>query len=200
MKKIYIYGASGHGLVVSDIAKACGYDDVQFIDDGENGYATFDEIKDSIDAPVALGIGQNKIRKIIFNRLEKYGLEIITLIHPSAVISESVKIGNGSVVMPLVVVNAKTAIGKGLILNTASIIEHESNIGDFVHISPNVSCAGNVKIGELTHIGIGSCIIQGIDIGNDAIIGAGSTVISDIGDNVLAYGNPCKIKKEINHE
>ncbi len=200
MKKIYIYGASGHGLVVADIAKACGYDTIKFIDDGKNEYPTFEEIKDNIDAPIALGIGQNKIRKMIFDRLEKYELEIITLIHPSAIISESAKVGAGSVVMPLVVVNAKAIIGKGVILNTASVVEHESSIGDFVHISPNVSCAGNVKIAESTHIGIGSCIIQGIDIGNDAIIGAGSTVISDIGDNVLAYGNPCKIKKEINHE
>lgn len=199
MKKIYIYGASGHGLVVADIAKSCRYT-VQFIDDGKNEYPTFDEIKDSIDAPIALGIGQNKIRKMIFKRLEKYGLEITTLIHPSSIISESVKVGIGSVVMPLVVVNAETTIGKGVILNTASVIEHESCIGDFVHISPNVSCAGTVKIRESSHIGIGSCIIQGIHIGNDVIIGAGSTVISDIGNDVLAYGNPCETKKEINHE
>ncbi len=32
-KSIYIYGASGHGLVVADIARACGYDDVVFVDD-----------------------------------------------------------------------------------------------------------------------------------------------------------------------
>ena len=33
-KNIYIYGASGHGLVVADIARACGYDDSIFVDDG----------------------------------------------------------------------------------------------------------------------------------------------------------------------
>ena len=41
MKSIYIYGASGHGLVVADIAKVCGYDNIIFIDDGENEYLTF---------------------------------------------------------------------------------------------------------------------------------------------------------------
>ena len=39
MKSIYIYGASGHGLVVADIAKACGYKDIIFIDDGDNQMA-----------------------------------------------------------------------------------------------------------------------------------------------------------------
>ena len=45
MKSIYIYGASGHGLVVADIAKACGYTDILFIDDGNNEYPTFKDIK-----------------------------------------------------------------------------------------------------------------------------------------------------------
>ncbi len=41
MKKIVIYGASGHGLVVADIAKDCGYEEIIFIDDGDNKYPTF---------------------------------------------------------------------------------------------------------------------------------------------------------------
>ena len=45
MKSIYIYGASGHGLIVADIAKACGYTDILFIDDGNNEYPTFKDIK-----------------------------------------------------------------------------------------------------------------------------------------------------------
>jgi UDP-N-acetylbacillosamine N-acetyltransferase len=45
MKSIYIYGASGHGLVVSDIAMACGYDNIIFIDDGENEHLIFEDIK-----------------------------------------------------------------------------------------------------------------------------------------------------------
>ena len=42
MKKIYIYGASGHGLVVADIARACGYEDMIFIDDGKNEFLSFE--------------------------------------------------------------------------------------------------------------------------------------------------------------
>lgn len=44
-KSIYIYGASGHGLVVADIARTCGYDDVIFIDDGDNDYPSFEGSK-----------------------------------------------------------------------------------------------------------------------------------------------------------
>lgn len=198
MKSIYIYGASGHGLVVADIAKANGYDNIIFIDDGDNVYPIFEEIKNKNDIPLVLGIGSNKIRKAIYEKVIQYGFEIITLIHPSAIISTSSKIGAGTVVMPNVVVNACSSIGKGVILNTACVIEHENVIEDFVHISPKVALAGNVTVLKNTHIGLGTSVIQGLIIGENCIIGAGSVVVKNIVNNYLAYGNPCIAIKEIN--
>ena len=198
MKSIYIYGASGHGLVVADMALACGYENIVFIDDGENEFPNFETIKKNIHIPIALGIGSNKIRNKLFKKLEQNSFNIVNLIHPSAVISKSVTIGRGVVVMPNVVINAKTNIGDGVILNSACVIEHENIIGDFVHISPNVSLAGDVKVKELSHVGIGSSIIQGITIGENTIIGAGSVVVNDIDSFKKAYGNPCKEIESIN--
>ena len=200
MKELYIYGASGHGLVVADIAIACGYDDIIFVDDGENEYPTFEDIKKTSNIPLALGIGNNTIRAKLFEKVQKNGFEIISLIHPSSIISPSVTIGKGTVIMPNVVVNAKATIGDGVILNSSSVIEHECIIDDFVHISPNVALAGNVKVGKYSHIGIGSQVIQGIIIGNNTVIGAGSTVVKDIGNFQKAYGNPCREIEDINDE
>jgi UDP-N-acetylbacillosamine N-acetyltransferase len=196
MKQIYIYGASGHGLVVADVAKNCGYEKIIFIDDGNNSYPTFEEIKNNNNIPIAFGIGNNSIRKKLFEKVKKYHFHIPLLTHSSAVISLDVDIGEGTVVMPQVVINTKSRIGRGVILNTSSVIEHENIIGDFVHISPKVALAGNVSIYEETHIGIGSCVIQGIKIGKNCMIGAGSVVIRDIENKKMAYGNPCKVIKE----
>jgi UDP-N-acetylbacillosamine N-acetyltransferase len=198
MKSIYIYGASGHGLVVSDIAKACGYDDIIFIDDGENSYLTFEQIKNNKNIPIAFGIGENNTREKLFKRVQKNCFEIITLVHPSAIISPSASIASGTVVMPNVVVNAKATIGSGVILNSSCVIEHECIIEDFVHVSPNVALAGVVKIGKFTHIGIGSSVIQCITIGEHTIIGAGSVVVNNINDFKKAYGNPCREIEDIN--
>ncbi|MGE4444663.1 MAG: acetyltransferase [Candidatus Altimarinota bacterium] len=197
MSLLYIYGASGHGLVVADIAKACDYEEIIFVDDGDNDYLKFEEIEKNKNFSFALGIGNNTIRKKIFDKLEQDGFNIVTLIHPSVIISSSSYIGKGTVVMPNVVVNAKVHIENGVILNTASIIEHECVIENFVHISPNVSLAGAVKVGEFTHIGIGSNVIQGIIIGNNTIIGAGSTVVKNVGNFKKAYGNPCREIEDI---
>jgi len=192
-KSIYIYGASGHGLVVADIALSCGYKEIEFIDDDtKKGYKTFDDIKKNTQYPIAFGIGDNHIRKILYQKVKKQGFALPTLIHPSAIISSSVIIGEGTVVMPNVVVNTRANIGKAVILNSSCVIEHECIIGDFVHISPKVAIAGDVKVGDLTHIGIGSSVIQCLHIGKESIIGAGSVVVNNIADFKKAYGNPCK--------
>lgn len=198
MKKIYIYGASGHGLVVSDIARKCGYSDIIFVDDGDNDYPTFENIALNNSIPLSFGIGSNKIRAKLFKKVKSFGFKIASLIHPSSIISNSATTGEGVVVMPNVVINANAIIKDGVILNTSCIIEHECVVNDFVHISPNVSLAGNVKVGEYSHIGIGSSIIQGISIGNNSIVGAGSVVVKNINNFKKAYGNPCKEVEDIN--
>lgn len=193
MKTIYIYGASGYGLVVEDIAKFYGYEETIFIDDGENNFKSFEEIKHNVNIPIAFGIGSNNIRQLLYKKVKETGFSVKTLIHPSAVIASNVSIGEGSIVMANSVINAQSNIGKCCIINTSSVIEHENKIGNFVHISPNSALAGNVSVGQNTHIGIGSSIIQGINIGEETIIGAGSVVVKNIPSYVKAYGNPCKI-------
>lgn len=197
MDKIYIYGASGHGLVVADIALSCGYKEIIFIDDGKLEYQNFGDIEDDNKTSIIIAIGDNKIRAKLQKKAKEKGFNVATLIHASAIISPSANIGEGSVIMPNVVINAKASIGDGVILNTSCVIEHECKIGNFVHISPSVALAGNVQVGEFTHIGIGSSVIHGLNIGNDCIIGAGSVVVQNIDNKRLAYGNPCKVIKEI---
>ena len=197
-KSIYIYGASGHGLVVADVAKSCGYEDIVFLDDDKSkGFLTFDDIKENRDYHIAFGIGNNQIREKLYKKVKENGFFTPILIHPSSIISPSARIEEGTVIMPNVVVNAKAYIGKCVILNSSCVVEHESIIGDFVHISPKVSIAGDVKIGDFTHIGIGSSIIQCLEIGKNSIIGAGSVVVKNIRDFKKAYGNPCKEKGNI---
>ena len=198
MKKIAIYGASGHGKVVADIAKLNGYDDIVYIDDGQNEFISFkDFLQQNFKIPIAFGIGNNQVRAKLYQKCIDKELEVKTLVHPNAVISNSVTIAEGTVIMAGAVINADATIGECSIINTSSVIEHDNIIGNFVHISPQVSCAGDVKIGDYTHIGISSCIIQGIAIGSNSIIGAGSVVVKNIDNQTLAYGNPCKAIKEI---
>ena len=169
---LYIYGNGGHAKVVADIARINGYNDLIFLDD-VNGVKFSPKLP---KYPIIIAIGNTIARERLQRLVVESGFELATLIHPSAIISTSVKIGTGSVVMPRAIINANSIIGDGVIINSGAI-------------------AGGVNIGERTWIGIGSSIIQGIKIKSDITIGAGSVVVSDIDSGSIAYGNPCKVRR-----
>lgn len=189
---IYIYGASGHGLVCADIARAVGYEKIIFIDDNlTNGAIAFDESLEKHD--IFIAIGKAEVRAKISQKVLNAGFNLVSLIHPSAVISSLACVGRGVCVMPRAVINAKASVGQGAIINTGAIIEHECVVGEYAHICPSVALAGAVSVGEFAWVGIGSCAIQGIKIGANALIGAGSVIVRDIAPNAKAYGNPAKV-------
>ncbi len=54
-----------------------------------------------------------------------------------------------------------------------------------------------VTIGDNVWIGGNSVIFPGVMIGNNVTIGAGSIVTKNIPDDVLAFGNPCKVIRKL---
>ncbi len=53
-----------------------------------------------------------------------------------------------------------------------------------------------VIIGDNVWIGGGVIILPGVIIGDNVVIGAGSVVTKDLPNNVIAFGNPCRIIRE----
>lgn len=193
-----IFGASGHGKVLAELYyKRQIFNHLKFSDDRkiENFFNAEVINPDKIDRTeeFVIGVGNNLTRKLISQRFNNYNYT--NLIHPSANISDTVKIGTGNVIMAGVSINADSILGNHVILNTNCSIDHDCRVFDFVHISPNAAVAGNVTVNEGAHIGIGASIIQGITIGKWAIVGAGSVVINDIPDYVTVVGNPARIIK-----
>ena len=78
-----------------------------------------------------------------------------------------------------------------------SIVGHHTVIGDFVFIGASVVCCGHVSIGDDATLYTGAILSPTVKVGEGAIIGAGSLVLDDIPSNVLAYGNPARIIREI---
>lgn len=195
---MFLYGAGGHAKVIMDIVHAEGGYIEALIDDDDSlkevmGVKVINGRTDHI-SPLIISIGNNKVRKLI---AEKVTAEFARAIHPSAIVSGSVRIGVGSVVMQGAIVQSCASIGRHCIINTGASVDHECQIGDYVHISPRCTLCGNVSVGEGSWIGAGSVVIPGVKIGKWSIIGAGSVVVRDIPDGVLAFGNPCKIIRQL---
>lgn len=185
-----IYGASGHGKVVADLAHAAGITVTCFADDNDaldsvdgimvrHGMTEFRE-------PVVIAIGDNATRRRIALRLPA---TFATAIHPTAIVSPRAAIGEGTVVMAGAIVQADATIGRHSIVNTGTSVDHECRIGDFTHLSPHATLCGNVTVGEGTWVGAGATVIQGITIGRWCVVGAGSVITRDIPDCTLVAGN-----------
>lgn len=194
---LYLYGASGYAKVIIDIVKSNNihleglYDD-NILNKELLGYPILSSQDISSSVDLFISIGDNKSRKEIAKKVKAH---YITLVHPSAILSPTIKLGNGTAIMQGAVVQAGSKIGNHVILNTSVSIDHENIISDYVHISPHSTLCGNVHIGEGTWIGAGSVILPGIKIGKWSVIGAGSVVDIDIPDYCLAIGNRCKVVK-----
>ena len=196
---MFIYGVSGHGRVLFEIAQALGLPVEVFVDDNPNlqvvgNLSVVAEIPGNLTTGI-LGIGDNQTRKKLAN--EHSTIYFRTLLHPKANVSPSAYLGSGTVVMAGATINASVQIGAHVIVNTNASVDHDCILEDFVHISPNVALSGGVKVGEGTHIGVGACVIPGIQIGKWATIGAGSVIINDVPDGVTIVGNPGRIIKYI---
>lgn len=194
---IFIYGASGHGKVIADIIRSLGHTVAGWIDDKVSEDTLLWKQFCSLypQGTIALGIGGNNARESVAKKVQEAGYSLATLIHPSAIISDSAVIKEGSVVMPLAIVNADTLVGEGCIINSGAVVEHDCILENYVHISPNAALAGGVHIKNNTHVGIGSTIIQNLTIGANTIVAAGSVVTKDVSDHVLIAGVPALIKK-----
>lgn len=205
MEKIILIGDSGHAKVIEDCIGSQGGNVIAKLDDRYND-KFFD--KHLVKGPIALiyelltdevkviiSIGSNNIRKSMVERLSIASEKYAIIIHRLAIVSSTVKVGHGTVLMPGVVVNADAIIGCHTIINSNSVVEHDCVVEDFTHISPGVILTGNVKVGQGSHVGAGSTVIPGIEIGSRTTIGAGSTVISNIESNVTAVGIPAKVIK-----
>ena len=195
LKKLIIIGASGHGKVIADIAVRNRYKDIVFLDDDEGvrecaGFPVIGKTCEAkgMDGDKIVAIGNPKVRE----RIQKEISGVITLIHPNAVISRRVEIGEGSVIMAGAVINSDVVIGNGCIINTGASVDHDCRVGDYVHVSVGAHLSGTVAIGRRTWIGAGATVSNDVNICGDCMIGAGAVVIKDIDKPGTYVGVPAR--------
>lgn len=140
-------------------------------------------------------IGDNWGRYYVYNQIKTLlpDFKFFNAIHPSVIIGKDVEIGEGVVAMAGCFFNPKSKIGNFTFFATAAQIEHDCIIEDFASVSAGSVMGGYVRIRSHAAITLGVTIIDRLTIGKNSVIGSASLVTKDIPDNVLAYGNPCKV-------
>ena len=121
-------------------------------------------------------LGKGNIRNELYARLKNIGFKLPIIIDPSAIVSDTAQIGEGTFIGKDAVINAEAKIRKMAIINTKVLIEHECMVGDFSHIAVGAVLCGQVTVGRETLVGANATVIQGVNVPAHAIVAAGETI------------------------
>ena len=210
-KPVIVIGSGGHAVVVMDILGQLGieieaiysvepkteakiFKGITFIFDDQD-----DPPFKSGDVSLVNAIGSlpgNDARSKVHEKFKLLGFDFLSVIAPTAIVSDYATLSEGVHILSRAVVNAGAVIGESTIVNTGVIVEHDCNIGKHNHLAPGCTISGGVSTGNYVHVGVGANIIQGLDIGSNVLIGAGATATEHIGWGEKLYVAKTFVRKQ----
>ena len=151
---------------------------------------------------ITVAIANSVARRKLVEQCRQQGLKFATLRHPSVQMSESVKVGTGSIICCGSILTVDIEIGEHVHINLDCTLGHDVLIEDFVTLAPGVHVSGHVHIEQGASIGTGATIINGssskpLIIGAKTVIAAGACVTSNTEPNTLYAGVPAVRKKSL---
>ncbi len=138
---------------------------------------------------ITVAISNNPQIRSKFENLENNNINLVTLIHSSAIIGSNVKIGKGSIVFAGVHIGPDSEIGKMSFISSNSTIEHHNKIGKAFCCGPNFSSSGIVEIGDFVRTGINVGIEPFLKIGEGVVLSSGVIVTKNIEEKEIVKFN-----------
>ncbi len=145
----------------------------------------------------AIGYRDFEARARLFERLREQGVSLRGVVHPTAWIHPSARIGAGVHLFPGVVVDLGVELGDNVLLNTGVVLAHHARVGAHCYFGPAARVSGFTEIGPRCFVGIGCTVIEKLRIGAGSVIAAGAVVVEDVEADSLVAGVPAVRKKSL---
>lgn len=210
--KLVIIGTGGNSVDITEMIEEISesgseqFEILGYLDDNEqlhhtfiNNYEVLGNISKaklfSKDIKFVFTIGSEKSfkkREKIFASLEIDENRVVSIIHPTARISKSAKIGVGSIIFPNVVVCSNVIMEDFCIILSNSVINHDCYLGKYSILASSVNLAGGVHIESVCYIGASASIKNQITVKTGTLIGMGSVILRNTNSHSVIVGNPGK--------
>lgn len=146
-------------------------------------------------AHAVIAVGNPGLRAKLRQLVRKHGFDLIRAIHPSAVITPEVRLGDGVVVLPGAILANDPRIADNVFIGQGAVIGHGTCVESDCLVGGCSALGADVTVGERVLIGWGAVIGPRRRIGADATVGTGACVLSDVPDRAVVIGNPAKVVK-----
>lgn len=205
---LLIYGSGGLGREVYDLATRINkenqrWSEIAFIDDFRpdselDGVKVlkFSDILQLENTECIVAVGEPNSREKLYQKLKQNNQKIATLIDPSAIVSNSATVEEGSIICAFVLIANKTRICQNVLVQSFVNVGHDILVGSHSVISSGVFPGGGDVFGEKVYIGMGATIKEKLTVGDNSIIGMGSYVFQNIPSDVIALGNPARVMRK----
>lgn len=206
MKDLLILGAQGFGREILQWAKDInkisptwnikGFldDDLTALDGYECDYKILGTIKDwkpSENEEFVFAIASPKVKEQLAVMLKAKGAHFAKVVHPTSIVGDFCKIGEGLVVTPRAKISPNVTIGDFVTILGCGV-GHDAEIGDFSTLCGNCAVNGHVKLGKRVFVATSAVIAPSKKVGDDAYICMGSMVMTNVKQGYKVMGCPAK--------
>lgn len=202
----YIYGAGGLGVETMDVLHHAMREgqipphNLSFIEDGTEraevlGYGVHSLSACLPGSKVTIAVGEPRVRQLLMHKVQAAGLQLSSVISPTAFVSPMANIGDGVIVGPLCSIQARANVASNVAINTMAIVGHDVHVQQGAVLSSMVNLGGAAVIGEYAYVGMAALVKEGCSIGSWSIISMGSVVYNDLPEDVIAVGNPARVSR-----
>jgi len=139
-----------------------------------------------------IAIGDIDIKKRAVNRLKKRGAKFISLIHPTALIIPTAKIGEGVVICPHCLISDNAQLGNFVMMNINSICGHDGKVGKYCILSPYAILNGFAILEDEVFLGTHATVTPYKSVGYRSKVSANSVVMRNVPPNRIVFGVPGK--------
>lgn len=133
----------------------------------------------------AIGYSDMRARLAAFNNAKEIGYEFITLAHPSSIILEGAKLGEGSFLGPGAILDAGSKIGTANFIDAGCVISEKVVMQSGNYLSPKVVICGNTSIGTGNFFGASVTVRDGLMVGDNNFLSMQTLLVRNITNDIL---------------